>query len=104
MRPETPIRIIAEKVDPYTKLTRTQHYAEFDVQGLGIDSIDGCNVSHAAPVRLPSPIEPGAMLDLYVAQSGAVVASESHKRLIPLLDTPQIIVTDLLTVQLFRPY
>lgn len=52
MRPETPIRIIAPKVDPYTKEARTRPYAEFDVQGLGIESIEGQDVRSAPPVRL----------------------------------------------------
>lgn len=102
MRPEAPIRIIAPKVDAYTKQARTRPYAEFDVQGLGIESIEGQDVRSAPPVRLPEPIEPGVLLDLYVAPSGRVVASESDKRLTPLFDTPVLIVTELLTVQLVR--
>lgn len=100
MSPETAIRIIYPKVDPYTKQARAHAYAEFDVQGLGIESIEGQDVRSAPPVRLPNPIEPGALLELYVASSGGIVASESNKGLTSLFDTPVVIVTDLLTVQL----
>ena len=102
MRPETAIRIIFSKVDPYTKQTKTLSYAEFDVQGLGIESIEGQDVRNSPPVRLPSPIEPGALIDLYVAFSGSVIASESDKGLASLFDTPVVIVTDLMTVQLLK--
>ena len=102
MRPETPIRIIYPKVDPYSKQARCHPYCEFDVQGLGVDFIEGRNVQESPPVRLPEPIEPGVLLDLYVAFSGAVVASESDKGLTTLFDNPLVIVTDLLTVQLVR--
>lgn len=102
MRPETPIRVIYPKVDAYTKQAKSRPYSEFDVQGLGIESIEGQNVQNSPPVRLPDPIEPGVLLDLYVAFSGAVVASESDKGLTTLFDNPLVIVTELLTVQLVR--
>lgn len=102
MRPETPIRLIYPKIDPYTKQARPRSYAEFDVQGLGVESIEGQNVQGSPPVRLPDPIEPGVLLDLYVAFNGSVVASESDKGLTTLFDNPLVIVTDLLTVQLVR--
>lgn len=102
MRPETPIRIIAPKVDPYSKQTRTRAYAEFDVQGLGLEVIEGYDVQNSPPVRLPDPVEPGMQLDLFVAFNGAVVATESEKGLTTLFDTTLVIVTDLLTVQLLR--
>ena len=75
MRPETPIRVIYPKVDPYTKQAHSRPYCEFDVQGLGVESIEGQNVQGSPPVRLPDPIEPGVLLDLYVAFNGSVVAS-----------------------------
>lgn len=103
MRPETPIRIITHKVDPYSKQALTRPFAEFDVQGLGIDAIEGVNVTHSPPVRLPDPVEPGALLDLHVAFNGAIVAVESDGGLATLFDTPQVIVTDLLTIQLLHP-
>lgn len=102
MRPETPIRLIKPKIDPYTKTSSSRTYAEFDVQGLGIEVIEGSDVTRSPPVRLPDGIEPGALIDLYVAFSGAVVASVSEKGLTSLFDTPLIIVTDLMTVQLVR--
>lgn len=102
MRPETPIRMIYPKIDSYSKQSRTTPYAEFDVQELGIQVIEGFSILNSPPVRLPEPVEPGMLLDLYVAFHGAVVASESDKGLTTLFDTTVVIVTDLMTVQLLR--
>ena len=102
MPTEAPISITSPSVDPYSKQMRSRLYATFEVQALGITSIEGQDVSNAAPVRLPDTVEPGALLNLYVAYNGVVVAEESENMLITLFDTPTVVVTECLTVQLMR--
>lgn len=101
--PEAAIRIIWPKVDPLTKESKSRPYAEFYAHELGVDTIEGENVAYAAPVRLPDDIEPGAVLDLYVAFNGSVCATVSDKGITNLFDPLQVIVTDMMTVQRWQP-
>lgn len=101
MRPDTPIRLIKPNIDAYSK-SISRPYAEFDVQGLGIKEIEGFNIQNSPPVRLPGSIEPGALLDLHVGFNGGVEASEIEKDLTSLFETPRVIITDLMTVQLLN--
>lgn len=99
MRHEALISITRPAVDPYSKQMRSQPYSQFRVQELGIQEIEGYDVSSAPPVRLPSRVEPGDSFALCVAQNGVVVAVESDHQLSTLLETPMVVVTEWLTVQ-----
>lgn len=101
MPTEAPISITSPSVDPYSKQMRSRPYATFEVQALGITSIEGKDVRNAPPVRLPEKVEPGALLTLCVACNGVVVVEESDNTY-TLFDTPTVVVTEWLTVQVMR--
>ena len=102
MRRETHLTMVHPKVDPWTKQFKVRPYAEFSLQALGVFDIDGYDVSGAAAVRLPVAVEPGACFDLRVGMSGGVVALPACAETVSgtLFDSPRVIVTEWLTVQL----
>lgn len=69
MRPEAPIIINTPKVDPFTKEMRSRPYAEFSLQVLGIDCIEGYDVRDTPDIRL-SDAEPGSIYSLCVVAIG----------------------------------
>lgn len=99
MRPEAPIALVIPKVDPYTKQMRSRPYAEFKLQDLGIESIEGYDVRAAPPVRLPDA-EPGDMFSVCIASNGVVVVTPTEALEASLLDTPKLVITEWLTLQL----
>lgn len=72
MRPEAPIIINTPKVDPFTKEMRSRPYAEFSLQVLGIDCIEGYDVRDTPDIRL-SDAEPGSIYSLCVVANRRVL-------------------------------
>ncbi|MDP3536288.1 MAG: hypothetical protein Q8S08_12960 [Halomonas sp.] len=99
MRPEASITITSPAVDPYSKQMRSNPYAQFCVQELGILEIEGYDVRSALPVRLPLKVEPGDSFALCMAGEGVVVAVACDHQMTTLLETPRVVVTEWLTVQ-----